>query len=71
MIAPPEITTQQAKRDYLRAVQEITGVWQQEVAQTSDVDRANRHIARMWPLTFSPDQQTAIVAQFMARRLSR
>lgn len=71
MIEPPVITDMNAKYDYLRAVLDITKVWQAEVANRSDLETINRHIAKMWPLTFSPEVQQAILTEFMTRRLSR
>lgn len=71
MIAPPEITNTEARDDYLKAVHDITGVWQSEVANRGFTPLVNAYIAKMWPLTFSSDQQQAILVEFMARRLAR
>lgn len=71
MIEPPVITTYEAKMDYLQAVQRITGVWQQEIALMGHLNIANDRIAKMWPLTFTSEQQQAIVIEFTTRRLAR
>lgn len=70
MIPAPEITNLASQLDYLQAVQLVTGVWQRE-ANIAGIEAVNRHIARMWTITFTPEQQQAIVTEFIARRLAR
>ena len=70
MIDPPVVTTKEAKDDYLMAVKTVTGIWQQEIALMSQPEAINARIAKMWPLTFSSDQQQAILIEFTVRRLS-
>lgn len=68
MTAAPEITCEAAKKAYLQAVYQITGIWQMEVSRMHAAG-GNEHIAKMWPLTFTAQQQEDIMVRFVVLRL--
>lgn len=68
---PPEITSEAAKKAYLSAVFNVTGVYQVEVRRRLVGAATQYFIAKMWPLTFTEEQQQAIMVEFVVLRMEQ
>lgn len=70
MITPPEFTSRQAINDFIMASKEVTGVAPVELSSAS-LEAATKWLAKRWDIYYTPAEQAALVAAFVARRLSK